>query len=66
MSCGKCIYNKKGKDSHNNAVYFCGNEESEMYGEYVSYTDGCEEWDDFSDYEGVPGQFDNLTGSMNI
>lgn len=63
MNCGKCIYNKRTRDSHNNTVYMCSNEESERYGDYTGYNDSCEEWDD---YEGVPGQFDNLTGSMNI
>lgn len=49
MNCGTCIYNKRTRDSHNNTVYMCSNEESERYGDYTGYNDSCEEWDDFTD-----------------
>ena len=36
--CGKCVYHKVVK----NDTFVCNNEESDYYGDYTEYSDGCE------------------------
>ena len=42
--CGNCEWNRQTYDRHCNVEFYCGNEESEMYGVPTMYNDSCEEY----------------------
>ena len=43
--CGNCAYNSAEYSNGHFCGYSCGNQDSDAYGQYTSYSDCCEDWD---------------------